>query len=168
MHVVGAEPAAAVLSLAEYVAGDDRVGAVIVRAHDPSVVPQGREDRNGIVDLPVRRVVAAALIGAILGFGAGLLVGSIASTDLTPALVLGGFAAVVGGVIGFVLGGGARYGSERAISQPQAAGRDIAIVAAFLDDEHAAASLARTMAETQQQYDLRIVGHDGRWHVPNS
>ena len=164
VHVVGTSPAAAVLALAEYVAGDDRVGAVIVKGREPTIIPSA----DGIVDLPAKRVVAAAALGAVLGMALGTFIGAAATSSVAPTLVIGIFAAIVGGVVGAVGGGGARYGSERANSQPSAAGRDIAIVAAFFDDEHAAASLARTVAETQQQYDIRIVSTDGSWHTPKS
>jgi hypothetical protein len=168
VHVVGVRPAAAVLALAEHEVGDDHVGAVIVRPHEPTVWPTHPEDTDGVFDLPMRRIGVSMLAGAGAGLVLGLLVGALAGAGHIGALVIGGFAAVVGGTVGGVAGGGARHAAERATTQPQAAGHDLAIVAAFLDDEQAATSLARAVADTEQQYDMRIVGIDGRWHVPDA
>lgn len=166
-HVVGtadAEQAAATMRVA---VGRERVATVLVRPLEVSVVPDPQEDSNGILDLPNRRIGLAAAVGAItgavLGFGAGLIF-----SELAAAVIVAIFAAIIGAVVGAVAGGGARHASERAVSQPQAPGRDIAIVAAFLDDEYSAVELARIISAEDQEFDVRIVGTDGAWHAPNN
>lgn len=140
--------------------------AVVVRTPDPSIVRQDGEDPDGIVDLPLRRLVVAAVLGAIVGMGVGIGIGAIASERLAPALVIGAFIAVIGAALGAVVGGGARFAGERATSQPPARGQDVTIIAAFFDNEEAATSLAREVAGSEQQFDMRIVSADGSWHAP--
>lgn len=166
IHVVGTETAGAVLTLVEGLADGEQVRAVVVRTPDPSIVRQDGEDPDGIVDLPLRRLVVAAVLGAVLGMGVGTAIGALASESLTPALVIGAFIAVVGAALGAVAGGGARFAGERATSQPPARGEDVTIIAAFFDNEDAATSLARKVAGAEHQFDMRIVSADGSWHAP--
>lgn len=168
VHVVGVTDASAVIDAAHRQVGGERVAAVVVRPLEPTVLPKQAEDHDGLVDLPDRRVLAGVAVGALLGLGLGVLVGALVDSDSAWITVIsGGFFAVVGGVLGFVGGGGARHASHRSVSQPQAPGRDVAIVAAFLHDEEAAVGLARALSGMEQQYDVRIVSSDGGWHVPN-
>lgn len=166
-HVVGTADAAQVAATMQGAVGHDRVATVLIRPVDVSVLPDPQEDSNGTFDLPNRRVglsaAAGSVIGAVLGFGAGLILSTTAA-----AMIIAVFAAVVGGVVGAVGGGGARHASERAVSQTQAPGRDIAIVAAFLDDEDSATHLAQIVSSNDQQFDVRIVGTNGAWHAPNN
>lgn len=166
-HIVGTEAAAGVAATMQQHVGDERVAAVIVRPVEETVMPDEREDSNGVFDLPHRRVGIAAAVGAVAGAALGFAVGAIVST-MTAALVIAFFGAAVGGALGAVSGGGARHASERAVSQPHAPGRHVAIVAAFLHDEAAASTLARTITDGGEQYDVRIVGVDGAWHAPNN
>ena len=166
-HVVGTAAAAQVEATMQGAVGHDRVATVLIRPVEVSVLPDPQEDSDGTFDLPPRRIgvaaAAGAVVGAILGFGVGLAVAT-----ATSAVILAVFAAVVGGVLGAVSGGGARHASNRAVSQPQAPGRNIAIVAAFLDDEDSAIDLARIVSANDQQFDVRIVGSNGAWHAPNN
>jgi len=166
-HIVGTEDAAQVEATMKGAVGQGRVATVLIRPVDVSVLPDPLEDSDGTFDLPNRRLgVAAAAgagVGAMLGFGIGLILSTAAA-----AVIIAVFAAVVGGVVGAVSGGGARHAGERAVSQPQAPGRNIAIVAAFLEDEDRATELARIISATDQQFDVRIVGTNGAWHAPNN
>jgi hypothetical protein len=168
VHVVGVKDAAAVIGAAQQQVGGEHVAAIVVRRLQPSVLPKAEEDRDGLYDLPDRRLVAATAIGAMLGLGMGFLAGALVGDSAWVALIAAAFFGVVGGTLGFVVGGGARHASNRAVSQPQVPGRDVAIVAAFLHDEAAAVGLAHTIADLQQQYDVRIVSADGAWHTPNT
>lgn len=166
-HVVGTEVAAGVAATMQQQVGADHVAAVIIRPVEPTVVRDGREDADGVFDLPYRRVGAAAAIGAVVGAALGFAVGAIVSTT-TAAIVIAFFGAAVGLALGAVSGGGARQASERAVSQPHAPGRTVTIVAAFLHDEADASTLASAIADSDEQYDVRIVGIDGAWHAPNN
>lgn len=166
-HVVGTADAAQVAATMQGAVGHERVAVVLIRPVEVSVLPDSQEDSNGTFDLPNRRIglsaAAGAAVGAVLGFGVGLIF-----STTTAAVIIAVFAAVVGGVLGAVVGGGARHASERAVSQPQAPGRNIVIVAAFLDDEASATDLARIVSANDQQFDVRIVGTNGAWHAPNN
>jgi hypothetical protein len=166
-HVVGTADAAQVAGTMQDAVGSDRVATVLVRPVEVSVLPHPREDSDGTFDLPNRRVGTAAAGGALVGAGAGFGVGILLSTA-TAAVIIAVFAAIVGGVLGAVSGGGARHAGERAVSQQQAPGRDIAVVAAFLEDEASATDLARIISAHDQQFDVRIVGADGAWHSPSN
>lgn len=166
-HVVGADAAAGVAATMQQHLADARVAAVIVRPVTPTVVPDQREDADGVFDLPHRRVGVSAAVGAVLGAALGFVIGAVVSTT-TAAFVLAFFGAAVGLALGAVSGGGARHASERAVSQPHAPGRTVAVVAAFLHDEAEASTLARAISDSDDEYDVRIVGVDGAWHAPNN
>ncbi len=166
-HVVGTADAARVAATMQGTVGRDRVATVLIRPLEVSVLPDSAEDSNGTFDLPNRRIGLSALAGAAIGAMVGLGVGLAFSTAAATAIIAV-FAAVVGAVLGAVVGGGARHASERAVSQPQAPGRTIAVVAAFLVDEDSAADLARIVSANDEQFDVRIVGSNGAWHAPNN
>jgi len=166
VHVVGTQDAAGVVATMQRHTTDP-VAAVVIKPVSPSVIPDEREDSDGVFDLPRRRVVTAAAGGALLG-GAASLVAGIIVGGLMTGLVLTLFGMAAGATVAAVWGGGARHASERAVSQPQAPGRNIAIVAAFLHDEGAAMALAQQVSAADEQYDVRIVGPDGAWHAPNN
>lgn len=165
-HVVGSDAAADVAATMQHHVGDGHVAAVIIRPVEPSVVPDEREDSDGVFDLPNRRVGVAVAVGAIAGAALGLAVGAIVSTT-AAAIVIALFAAAAGGAVGAIAGGG-RHASQRAVSQQQAPGRTVAVVAAFLHDEGDATTLARAITDSVGEYDVRIVGTDGAWHAPNN
>ena len=165
-HVVGSANGAELARRIRQALPDADVAAVLVRPTDPSVVPDGGEDPQGVVDLPYRRVAAAAVVGAVIvGTVAGVLVGLIASSVAT-GLIVGVFAAILGGVIAAMTGGGGRFAGEHAWAQPHAPDRTVAVVAAFTTTERDAVAAARIMDE-MDPYEVRIVSSNGAWHSPN-
>jgi hypothetical protein len=157
-HVVGLANSEELVARTQAAFSDLRVGSVRLRPTDPTVAPEGGEDPEGVVDLPHRRVAAAAVVGAIATGGAiGGIVG-FATERLAVGLIVGVFAAILGGIVAAVAGGGARYGGERAWEQPHGA---------FTTTEEEAVAVARVM-ETLDPYEVRIVSADGAWHSPNT
>ncbi|MCU1360822.1 MAG: hypothetical protein JWN99_2111 [Ilumatobacteraceae bacterium] len=143
------------------------VGAVMVRPTDPTVVPNGGEDPNGVVDLPARRVATAGAFGGVgLGIAAGIVVGLVTSSAVIGVIV-GVFAAIIGSVIAGMIGGGGRYAGDHAWDQPHAPDRTVAVVAAFTENERDAVAAARIM-DALDPYEVRIVAADGAWHTPNT
>ena len=140
------------------------VAAVDVKPTDPTVISTTGEDRDGVVDLPVRRV-AAWVVGGFLVFGLVAVALSLVFTDSgVTAGIIGGFTALVGAAVGGIVGG-SRFAGERATSQPRAPGRSITVVAAFLDDDESASSLATSVGPAAG-YEVRIVDNKGGWHSP--
>ncbi len=168
-HVIGRDRASALeAGLRRHLAsaGADEVAVVelVIEPTEPTVVNTGGEDTEGIVDLPHRRVLSAAIVGALsLGLGVGILAWLIHSA--TAGLILGAFAATLGGVVGASVFGGARYGGERAWEQPHAPDQQIVLVAASFPDEHGATDAARLMANYSPQA-VRILDEHGAWHSP--
>lgn len=163
-HVVGAD---ATISLLERMraAGWTRTAAVLVCPADPSVVPSGDEDRQSVTDLPDRRWLLTAAVGAVIGaVGAGLAAGLLADA-VSAAVVAGGFGAILGAVVGAMLGGLGRHAGERAWSQPHAPGRTMGVVATFAEDERQAYDAVREM-ERGEPHDLRLVSASGAWRSP--
>lgn len=144
----------------------DRVMSLVIEPTEPTVAPEGGEDPEGIFDLPHRRVAAGAAfaaiaIGAAIGVVGGLIIGSV------PAgIILGSFAAILGGVIGAMSAGGGRYAGNRAWQQEHAPDRAVVIVAVLLDDEESANRVAAVMSGHEPE-DVRILNADGAWHSPN-
>lgn len=162
--VVGTRDGLDLLNAFRQSAPRTRVAALAVRPSEPTVVPSDDEDRGGVVDVPGRRVAVLSLLGAIVV----ALVCTIAAWTITDSRMVAGivglFTAFIGAAVGAIIGG-ARFAGERATSQPHAPGQRITVVAAFLDDEQAAASLARSV-ESAAEYEVRIVNRDGGWHSP--
>ena len=71
---------------------------------------------------------------------------------------------MIGAVIGAIVGA-SRLAGQRANSQPHAAGSTITVVAAFLDDEATASTLAQSVGPVAD-YEIRIVDHNGGWRSP--
>lgn len=143
------------------------VGAVLVEPTEPTVVPEGGEDPEGMVDLPHRRLASAGLAGAVVvGLAIGIVTG-LATDEAWVGVIVGAFAAIIGAVIATMASGGGRYAGERAWEQPHAPDRTIAVVAAFVDTEDDALGVARVM-EAAQPFEVRIVNADGAWHSPNT
>jgi hypothetical protein len=166
-HVVGSANGTELVARTRTTFPDVRVGTVMLRPTDPTVVPDGGEDPEGVVDLPHRRVATAGVVGAIVVGGAvGVIVG-LATSRLAIGLIVGVFAAILGGAVTAIAGGGARYGGERAWEQPHAPDRTIAVVAAFTSTEEQAIAVARLM-EALDPFEVRIVSEDGAWHSPNT
>jgi hypothetical protein len=165
-YVIGSRAGIDLLTTYRRAAAQAPVAALAVRPSDPTLVPTNGEDRDGVMDLSVRRVAAFVVTGALIlgAAGAGL---AFAFTDsgITPVIV-GVFAALVGAIVGAIVGGG-RFAGERANSQPRAPGREITVVAAFLDDDATARSVAR-MVGPAAEYEVRIVDHQGGWRSPGA
>lgn len=162
--VVGNRAGLDLLSTFHRSAPNARVAAVEVRPSDRTIVPGEHEDRDGVLDLPASRVAAYVAIGFVV-FGVVATIGSLMITDswITTA-IYGCFAALIGALVGAIVGG-SRFASERATSQPRAPGRSITVVAAFLDDDAAATSLAESVGPAAD-YEVRIVDHSGGWRSP--
>jgi len=166
-HVVGAANGKAMARRVQQALPQAGVGAVMVRPTEPTVVAEGGEDPEGVVDLPIRRVALSGVVGAVLaGVVIGVLVG-ISRDSLWVGLVVGVFAAILGAVVAFMLSGGSRFGGERAWEQPNVPDRTVAVVAAFAATEREAIAAARVMDELDP-YEVRIVTSDGAWHSPNT
>jgi hypothetical protein len=141
-----------------------RVAAVTVKRTDATVVPTGGEDSDGVVDLPVRRVAAFVVIGFVVFGALGALVAALSTDSGATIVIAATFVAIIGGIVGAIVGG-SRLAGQRATTQPRAPGRDITVVAAFLEDDASAASLARTVGPAAN-YEVRIVDHEGGWRNP--
>ena len=163
---VGSRAGLDLLSTYRRSAPDARVAAVTVKPTDPSVVPTEGEDADGVVDLPVRRIAAYIAIGLVTFGIVGAVVAALTTESGSTAVIAVVFAAIIGGIIGAIVGG-SRLAGQRATSQPRAPGRNITVVAAFLEDEASAASLARSVGPAAN-YEVRIVDHDGGWRSPGA
>ena len=165
-HIVGADATTETFRALHDGAGDVPVAAVIVRPVEPTVVPQGDETTEGVFDLPNRRVLTSAGAGVAFGLVIGIVTALWLDLGAVGMLALLIFTIGAGAALGFITGGGSRHATNKAVSQPQAPGADIGVVAAFTDDEYAATELARVLY-ANDQFDVRIVGEDGGWHSPN-
>ena len=163
---VGSRAGLDLLSTYRRSAPDARVAAVTVKPSDPSVVPTEGEDADGVVDLPVRRIAAYIAIGLVTFGIVGAVVAALTTDSGSTAVIAVVFAAIIGGIIGAIVGG-SRLAGQRATSQPRAPGRNITVVAAFLEDEASAASLARSVGPAAN-YEVRIVDHAGGWRSPGA
>jgi hypothetical protein len=163
-HVIGADAA---ISLLEQMraAGWSHTAAVLVCPAEPSVVSQGDEDRESVVDLPDRRWLLAAFAGAVVGGVASGIVGGLLAGAVLAGLIVGGFGAILGGVVGAMLGGLGRHAGERAWSQPHVPGRTMGVVATFAEDERRALEAVRVM-ERAEPHDVRLVNANGAWRAP--
>src|SRR5436190_20879916 len=63
IHIVGQPRGTAITQRVRRLAGDHRVADVIVFPRAPAVVPTSPEDKDGIFDLPKRRVLLATVLG---------------------------------------------------------------------------------------------------------
>jgi hypothetical protein len=163
-YVIGTRDGIDLLSACRRSAPYTRLAALAVRPTKASIVPGNGEDPGGVIDVPTRRVAAFAAAGAIL-LGGLFTPFTLAITGSgVNAAVVGGFVAVIGAVIGAIVGGG-RFAGERSVDQPRAPGRTITVIAAFLDDESAAATLARSIA-SKADHQVRIVNQFGGWRSP--
>ncbi|MGD9997392.1 MAG: hypothetical protein AB7L17_13680 [Ilumatobacteraceae bacterium] len=166
-HVVGSATGIALAERVQRELPTAEVAAVMVRPNEPTVLPQGGEDPEGMVDLPYRRVAASTIVGGVVvGVIVGVVVGLITESFLA-GLIGAGFGAALGGIISAIAGGGARLAGERGWEQPHAPDRTVAVVAAFVQSEDEAMHAARVMDELGP-FEVRIVAADGAWHSPNT
>ena len=163
-QVVGTRDGLDLLNVFRRRAPNARVAALAVRPSSATVVPTEAEDRDGVVDLPFRRVAMSVLLGAA-AFGVVLaIVMLITHESVATGAIVGCFGAAAGAAVGAIIGG-SRLAGQRANFQPPAAGRTITVVAAFLDDDASASSLAQSVGPVAD-YDVRIVDHSGGWRSP--
>jgi hypothetical protein len=166
-HVVGAKQAGELAARMSRLVPDVPVGLVIVHQNPPHVRANQPEDKEGVFDLPQRRLITAALATALVaGVVVGVIFGLVAESVWT-GIISGAFAALLGGICGWVASGGGRFAGERGWQQPNRPGEDVALVAVLTPDEATATKVAREM-ERDQPHDVRIVGRDGAWHSPHS
>lgn len=143
-----------------------QVSIATVEATTPSIVPAGGEDRQGVADLPKRRIFATAILaGGLAGVIGGIIIG--AFINLASGIILGCFVAVVVGIVSGIAGGGARFAGERAWEQANKPAEDIYLIAAYARDEREATVAANVM-EQAGITDVRIVNENGAWHSPNT
>jgi hypothetical protein len=166
-HVLGAREAGELAARMSRIVPDAQIGLVIVHQNAPHVVAKEPEDKEGVFDLPRRRMTTATFATALVaGVVVGLIFGFLAGSAWT-GIIVGAFAALLGGICGWVAGGGSRFAGERGWAQPNQPGEDVALVAVLTADESTATQVAREM-ERDQPHDVRIVGRDGAWHSPHS
>ena len=145
----------------------NRVATLVIQPTNPTVIKDGGEDKEGIADLPHKRLGAgAAVTGAILGVAVGVITG-FAIGDVVAGVLLGIFCAIIGAVIGFMVSGGGRYAGEHAWEQEHHPDEAADLVAALLDDETAAKDVASEMSAFGIE-DVRILNREGAWHTPNN
>ena len=165
-YVVGSRAGLDLLNTVHRSAPRARVAAVEVRPSDPTVLPTLGEDTDGVVDLPTRRIAVDVIGGlVVVGLAAGIAAWAITGSGSTSGIAAA-FGALIGAFVGAILGG-ARFAGQRANWQPRAPGRNITVVAAFLEDDASAASLARSIGPAAD-YEVRIVDHEGGWRSPGT
>ncbi len=144
-----------------------RIGLAVVLPHDSKVVDTDKEDTEGSIDLPRKRpVVAAVAFGALFGV-AGLFVVRAVTNHWTGAIISAVFLFIVGAVVGALFGGAGRFAGDRAWEQERQGDQAICLLAVCSDDE-AGATQAAAAIEELGLVDVRIVGKDGGWHLPNT
>ena len=143
-----------------------RIAVVRISRTEPTVVQQGGEDPEGVIDLPKRRIaVSAFAAGAVVGLVIGAIVWL--ATSFLPALITAVFSGVVAAVIGAMLGGGGRFAGDRAWAQKNAPEKAVNLVAVLTSEEPDALRAVQAI-ERRGIYDIRIVGSDGAWRSPNT
>jgi hypothetical protein len=145
---------------------DTPIAIATVQPNEPTIVPTEPEDKEGVSDLPKRRIAASAFLGAAI---VGVIVGALVWIFSTfwAGLITGAFAALLAGVVSAVAGGGSRYAGNRAWEQRNAPSDTVTLIAALADDEAHAIAAARAI-EQSGIYDIRIVDANGAWHTPTT
>jgi hypothetical protein len=166
-HVFGAANIHSVLQGARSDPTGAPIGVVTLVRTEPTVVPTGGEDKDGVVDLPKRRIVTASLVvGVVVGAAVGVVVG-IASGSIAIGLIVGVFALALGAIAGGMAGGGGRYAGQRAWEQRNAPDDTIGLIAAYCDGLQDASVAARRL-EGFDVEEVRIVNKDGGWRAPDT
>lgn len=135
----------------------------------PTVLPKAGEDGDGIIDLPIRRIVFGAVLGALVGALAVALGGMLVSGSSHSVVVLAVFGGLAGAAVGAIVSG-ARLAGQRATTQPQAPGEHVVLIAALLDDEEEALRVVRSMESSGVDSDVeyRLVDEIGGWRSPST
>jgi hypothetical protein len=144
----------------------ERVSFVVATPPATSVVRHGKEDTESMADVPKRR----PLVGAI-GLGAVALVVVAVVTLIIgahPAVIVISalFAGILGGIIGAISFGGARFAGEKAWDQQNVPGEPIQVAAVFSSAEPQALEACKTLSAAGAT-TVRIVSDTGAWHLPN-
>ena len=80
-HVVGSANGMELVRRVQQALPQAGVAAIMVRPTEPTVVSDGGEDPEGVVDLPYRRIATSGVVGAIAaGVAIGVVVGITASS----------------------------------------------------------------------------------------
>lgn len=165
-EVLGSADVAAVTKEIRNAMPEARVAVVRISRTEPTVVQQGGEDPEGVIDLPKRRIAVSALVaGAVVGLVVGVIVWL--TTSFVAGLITAVFAGAVGAVIGAMLGGGGRFAGDRAWAQKNAPDKTINLIAVLTSQEPDALRAVQAI-ERRGIYDIRIVDGEGAWRSPNS
>lgn len=168
VQVVGADKAVAVHDLLRQLTAAP-LACVDVLPSSPTVLPTAHEDADGVVDLPVRRIVFGAIFGALAGAVAVAFGGMFVDASRHSVAVLAVFGALLGAAVGGIVSGG-RLAGQRATTQPQAPGEHVVLLAALLDSEDDALHVVRAMeswgVDTNVEY--RLVDEIGGWRSPST
>jgi hypothetical protein len=144
----------------------EHVSVIVATPPATSVVRRGKEDTESMADVPKRR----PLVGAI-GLGAvalavvavvTLIIGAHPAVIVISAL----FAGILGGIIGAISFGGARFAGEKAWDQQNVPGEPIQVAAVFSSTEPQALEACKTLSAAGAT-TVRIVSDTGAWHLPN-
>jgi hypothetical protein len=76
------------------------------------------------------------------------------------------FAGILGGIIGAISFGGARFAGEKAWDQQNVPGEPIQVAAVFSSTEPQALEACKTLSAAGAT-TVRIVSDTGAWHLPN-
>jgi hypothetical protein len=144
----------------------DRVSVVVAKPPASSVVRHGNEDTESMSNVPKKRPLVGAIGVGILALVVVAIVTLIVGGHPAVIVISAIFAAILGGIEGAIMFGGARFAGEKAWDQQNLPDEEIQIAAVFTGSEHDAleASKALTAAGATT---VRIVGANGAWHLPN-
>lgn len=144
------------------------VEADVVSVHGSArtLTPTRDEDKQGITDLPNRRLGAASAIAAVVAFVVVLVV-VLAFANVAAAVISAVFAACLGAWVGFLVGGGARHAGEHAWEQPADVGRrTMGLVAVHARNAQESIEIT-TLLDDYRPDTVRIVNNAG-WRNPSS
>lgn len=124
------------------------------------------EDRDGIIDLPTRRLGAGAAVVGVIS-GVAVLVVLLVVSSVWAAVICAGFAAALGAWVGFLVSGGARHAGDHAWEQhADVGGRTMALLGAHPRSHQEAVEITSVFDDHRPE-TVRIVGEAG-WHAPSS
>jgi hypothetical protein len=144
---------------------DGGVVAADVLPVEPTVLPDAREDSEGVVDLPYRRVVVASAVGGLVAAVATGLVSLAVENAWSWPLAAWGL--VLGAMVGAIFGS-VRLVGRRAGTQVHAPGELLTVVTVECGSEREATDVVRRyLDEHGAGPDFRIINAAGAWHLPN-
>jgi hypothetical protein len=146
--------------------GEDKVAVVIATPPPASVVRTGPEDTDSMADVPKRRPMVGALALGIVALVAIAVVTLIIGGHPAVIIVCAVFAAILGGIEGAIIFGGARFAGEKAWDQQNAPEEPIEVAAVLARTEPDALEACKALS-TAGATNVRIVNESGAWHLPN-